>query len=85
MCRMKRIPTRVEMLAALDDPNPANPLAVAIADCIASYGAQLNEQARRAGEWPNPLKLQSPRTELESFALELFTAELAKSGIRVIV
>ena len=80
---MHHIPTRAELLAALDDPNPGNQLAVAISETLAGYAKQLADQADRAGAWPNPVVLSAPATELEAFALELFTEEIRGAGIRI--
>jgi hypothetical protein len=80
---MTAVPTRAEMLAALADPNQANPLAARIGAAITGYGDLLNEQARRAGAVPNPFVVVMPRTAVDVFALEAFTRELAASGIQV--
>lgn len=81
---MTRVPpSRAELIAALDDPNPDNPLATAIAAVIASYANELNQQASRAGVMPNLVILPMPQTELEAFALELFTEEIRSLGIRI--
>ncbi len=80
---MPHVPTRAELLAALDDPNPENPITTAIAAVITSYGNALAEQVSRAGGWPNPLVLPTPQTEIEAFALELFTEEIRSNGIRI--
>lgn len=58
---MHDIPTRAELLAALDDPNPENPVTTAIAAVITSYESALAEQVSRAGGWPNPLVLPMPQ------------------------
>lgn len=76
-------PTRAELLAALNDPDPANPLAVAIAQTLERYTQQLAKQAGRKGAWHNPLVVPAPATEIEAFALELFMKEMDASGIRV--
>lgn len=80
---MHHVPTRAELLAALDDPDDRNPLAAQIAAVIASYGNALAEQANRAGAVPQPLILPMPTTELEAFALELFTEDIRMMGIRI--
>jgi hypothetical protein len=51
---MHDVPTRAEMLAAHDDSNPGNPLAIAIAAAMAAYGDVLADQSNRAGTFPNP-------------------------------
>lgn len=81
---MTRVPpTRAELLAALEDHNVDNPLAVAISAVIASYANELNQQASRAGAIPNPVILPMPQTELEAFALELFSEEIRSVGIQI--
>ena len=76
-------PTRAELIAALDDPDPANPLAQAVAACVSAYADELNNQASCRGAWPNPLVLPAPATEVEAFALELFMQQMIASNIRV--
>lgn len=81
---MTRVPpSRAELIAALDDPNPDNPLATAIAAVIASYANELNQQASRAGAIPKPVILPMPQTEIEAFALELFSEEIRGMGIHI--
>jgi hypothetical protein len=77
------IPTRAEILAAMNDPDPANPLAAAIGAAIMAFGDALNAQVERAGAIPDPVVLPAPTTEIEAFALELFVQELSGTGIRV--
>lgn len=80
----KPVPTRAELLAAVDDPDPRNPLAIAIADVIARYADELSLQADLCNGMPNPVVLPVPETEIEAFALELFTADIAALGIRIV-
>ena len=75
--------TRDELIAALDDPDPANPLARAVADCISAYAAELDIHASRIGAWPDQLVLPAPATEVEAFAFELFMQQMAASNLRV--
>lgn len=82
---MTAVPTRRELFAALDDPDPNNPLSVAIALATERYASELNEQARRAGEVPNPVLLTLPDTETEAFALEVFMEQLSRMGLRVVL
>jgi hypothetical protein len=77
------IPTRAEMLVAMNAPDPANPLAAAIGAAIMAFGDALNTQVERAGAIPDPVVLPAPTTEIEAFALELFVQELSGTGIRV--
>jgi hypothetical protein len=80
---MTAIPTRADMLAALADPDPANPLAAAIGAAIMAFGDALNTQVERAGAIPDAVILPAPSTEIEAFALDLFVQELSGTGIRV--
>ncbi len=80
---MTAIPSRNDLIAAINDPDPANPLARQIEAAFTEFGEALNEQARRAHAVPTTLVLSVPRTEVEAFALELFTREIARMGVRV--
>lgn len=81
---MTRVPpTRAELIAAIADANPANPLAAAIGAVITSYGVELDNHAKRAGSLPVPILLSAPHTEIEAFALELVVNELSAMGGRV--
>lgn len=80
----KAVPTRAELLAAIDDPDPRNPMAIAIADVVARYADELSLQASLCNGMPNPLVLPAPSTEIEAFALELFAADIAALGIRIV-
>jgi hypothetical protein len=77
------LPTRQQMIEAMADPNTANPLAAEIAAAITAYADDLANQAERQRAMPNPLLLSAPRTDVEAFALELFTKEITAAGIRV--
>jgi hypothetical protein len=80
---MTAIPTRAELVAALADPDPANPLAAAIGAAIMAFGDALNTQVERAGAIPDPFLLPAPTTEVEAFALDVFVRELSGTGTRV--
>ena len=76
-------PSHEEMLAALTDPDVTSPLAAAIATVITTYGALLREQAKYEGALPDPFFVPRPRNEIEMFACEVFTRELAPLGLTV--
>jgi hypothetical protein len=80
---MSKVPTRAELMAAITDPDISNPLAAEIALAITAYADELNRQVERAGAMPDPLVLPAPSTEIEAFALELFSREIAAAGARV--
>jgi hypothetical protein len=77
------VPSRQELLAAIDDPDATNPLALNIVALLDGYTAALNAQARRAGAIPETVILAAPNTEIEAFALELFTSHITSMGVRV--
>ncbi len=76
-------PSREEMLAALTDPDLTNPLAAAIAAVITTYGALLREQAKHEDALPKLFLVPRPRNEIEMFACEAFTREVALLGLNV--
>lgn len=82
---MTAVPTRLELLAALDDPDPSNKLSIAISLATERLVAAMNEQARRAGQIPDPVVLPLPDTEIEAFALEVFMEEITRMGVRVVL
>ena len=82
---MTAVPSRSELIAALNDPDPNNPLSGAIAHAIERYTAALSEQTQRAGQFLETLVLRPPDTEIEAFALEVFLEQIAQMGIRVVL
>lgn len=80
---MTAIPSRAGLLAALEDPDPMNPLAAGIVAACDGYARSLEQQAIRVGRKPESIVLAKPVTEVEAFALELFMQQLGGSGIRV--
>jgi len=62
---------RVAIQAALEDPDPRNPLAVAIARRIEAYASSMAQQVAAEGKWPRKLQLVEPETILEEVALQL--------------
>ena len=79
---MQAVPTRAELLAAVEDHDPGNPLGVAIAVAVASYANMLGEQAERHAIL-HTVMLPMPSNEIEDFAIELFVSELAAMGMHV--
>ena len=78
-------PTRAELETALANADHNDPLARRIAAHLASYTLCLQDAVKRAGGWPDSLTLPAPATEVEAFALELFTRELAGQGIAIAI
>lgn len=80
---MSHTPSRAELLAALEDSDPKNPLARAIADAISDYSTALEKQTSKTGRFSGTIVFRTPATEIEAFALELFTEEIRAAGINV--
>lgn len=77
------IPTRAELAAALDDPDPANPLARALAAALEAYTAAFETSVSRAGGFKGAIVVPAPKTEVEAFALEILSREFSAVGIRI--
>jgi hypothetical protein len=82
---MNKQPSRAEIIAALNDPNP-NPLADSIADAIAKYSRAFADEATRRGGLKH-IRLPAPTTEVEAVAFELFVeqikAEIPSASIKI--
>ena len=72
--------TEAEVMAALDDPNTANPIAVEVARLIAGYGENLRAQDQRLGYIPDSFLRVKPQTAIEAVAMRL-TAEAIQQSI----
>ena len=70
------------VLAALQDPDPANPIAVEVARLIAGYTANFQSLVEGLGYVPAAVLLLKPRWPIEAVALRLtmdcMRAELAR-------
>jgi hypothetical protein len=69
---------RGAILAALDDPNPENPIAKAMAARIATFMDNLETQARRLGQIPPELLLVKPSTVYDDIVIRLCLQEVAE-------
>ncbi len=63
-------PSRAEILAALQDPQPS-PLASAVFDAITVYARAFDKEAHR-----EIIRLPAPTGEVEAVALEIFLDEM---------
>lgn len=72
--------------AALADPNPANPRAIAIAEAIAGFTQRLTEQAQRTAKMPKELLLHKPETAFDETVIRLTLQTLAdETGHRITI
>jgi len=55
--------TEAEVLAALDDPNAANPIAVEVARLIGGYGANFRAHVERLGYISDSFLRVKPQTD----------------------
>lgn len=61
------------VLAALDDPDPANPIAVEIARLVTAYTGNLRRHLERIGYLPPEFLRVKPRWPIEVVAMRLTT------------
>jgi len=61
------------VLAALEDPDPANPIAVEVARLVTGYTANFQSHVERLGYMPAAVLRSKPRWPIESVAMRLMT------------
>ena len=71
--------TEDAVLAALDDPDPANPIAVEIARLITAYAANFENHVKRLGYIPAEILRVKPRWPIEAVAMRLTTELIHES------
>jgi hypothetical protein len=65
--------TEAEIMAALNNPDPANPIAVEVARLIEGYGENFRAHVERLGYIPESLLHAKPQTAIEAVAMRLTT------------
>ena len=65
--------TEAEIMAALNDPDPGNPIALEVARLIASYGENFRAHVDRLGRIPERILHIKPQTAIEAVAMRLTT------------
>jgi hypothetical protein len=68
---------RAAIEAALNDPDPGNPIAVSFAELLTVLGEVFAEQAQKMGGFPSQLRLVKPRTAFDDIVLQTFVREIA--------
>ncbi len=65
--------TEQAVLAALDDPDPANPIACEIARLVTAYTRNIQDRVERIGYIPADILRVKPRWPIEVVAMQLTT------------
>ena len=71
--------TEDAVLAALDDPDPANPIAVEIARLVTAYTNSFKRHVERIGYIPADILRVKPRWPIEAVAMRLTTELIPES------
>jgi hypothetical protein len=67
------------VLAALDDPDPANPIAIEIARLVVAYTSSFRDHVDRLGYIPADIFRVKPRWPIEAVAMRLTTQAICES------
>lgn len=67
---------RAAILAALDDDDPENPIAVAIGQRLDALAKVLEDVCAKMGDLPEHIDVTKPATVLDQIVLDLFRATL---------
>lgn len=65
---------RAAIVAALEDDDPDNPIAVAIAQRLDALSKALEDICAKMGEMPERIEVTKPATVLDQIVIDLFTA-----------
>jgi hypothetical protein len=65
--------SEAQVMQALDDPDPANPIAVEIARLVEGYAANFKEHVERLGYMPADILRLKGRWPIEAVAMRLMT------------
>ena len=65
--------TEAKVMAALDDPDPGNPIAVEVARLIEGYTENFRAHVERLGYIPDSFLRVKPQTAIEAVAMRLTT------------
>jgi hypothetical protein len=71
--------TEAEILKALDDDYPTNPIAIEVRRLIAGYAGNFRAEVHRLGRIPSYIPHIKPRWPIEAVAMRLTTKLLAES------
>ena len=71
--------TEADILKALDDPDPRNPIAIEVARLITGYTANFQASAQRLGRIPSDILHIKGRWPIEAVAMRLTTEAIRES------
>lgn len=71
--------TEAEVLAALDDHNPDNPVALEVTRLIAGYTENFRRHVERLGHFPSDILRMKPRSGIEAVAMNFTTDQIRNS------
>jgi hypothetical protein len=65
--------TEAEVMAALNDPDPGNPIAIEVARLIQGYGENFRAHVEKSGRIPESFLRVKPQSAIEAVAMRLTT------------
>ena len=68
------------VLAAIDDPDPANPIAIEIARLVTAYTHNFRHHVERLGYVPADVLRVKPRSPIEAVAMRLTTETIRETA-----
>jgi len=77
--------TKDAVLAALDDPDPANPIAIEIAGLVTAYTSNFQDHVKRLGYIPADLLRVQPRWPIEAIAMSLTTEAIRETVAQTVL
>ena len=66
-------------MAALNDPDPGNPIAVEVARLMEGYGENFRAQVERLGYFPSDILHVKPQSAIEAVAMRLTTGAIQEA------
>lgn len=74
--------TEAEVMVALADPDPGNPIAVEVARLIEGYSENFRAHVERLGYMPASILRVMPQTAIEAVAVRLTTKPFGKPSLQ---
>ncbi|HEX4228362.1 MAG TPA: hypothetical protein VHZ07_06810 [Bryobacteraceae bacterium] len=71
--------TEAEIAAAVNDPDPGNPIAVEVARLMAGYSENFRAHVERLGRIPDSFLHVKPQTAIEAVAMRLTAEAIQKT------
>jgi hypothetical protein len=71
--------SETDIIAALQDPDPANPIAIEVARLIAAYTSNFQRHVERLGRIPPDILYMKGRSPIEAVAMRLTTETIRET------